>query len=292
MKFIKGLVLFCFLAGSISACFEAPEFTNTPEISFNRIQFKETPSPSDFDTLVLYIDFKDGNGDLGLDDNYSGYPYNNSFYYITAGINDTTKISTILFSNAYAKPNRTEPIYKDYILVTLKDTDILGKLVTNRTRLNQEYSYLPVYNSESCLNYSKTEVLVPESYNMVDETYSIIDTVYDYLGNRAFVIKDVLLYSPNANHNNIEIIFEYLDNGEYKVFDWYKEFCSDFNGRFPVLGNEKRPLEGTIRYAMANSSFLTLFNVKTLRLRIKIKDRALNISNEVITPSFTLTSIK
>jgi hypothetical protein len=75
-------------------------------------------------------------------------------------------------------------------------------------------------------------------------------------------------------------------------FDWFEEFCIDFNGRFPVLTNQEGPLEGTIRYAMPNSSFLALFSVKTLRLKVSIRDRALNLSEEVTTPQFTLDGIK
>ena len=288
MKFIKGLVLFCFLIGFLSACFDAPEFTNTPEISFNRIQFKETPSAADFDTLILYINFKDGNGDLGLNDDYSAYPYNDSFYYVAAGttLADTLKVST---RTVYRS---TAPFTAYSLLVPFKDTFPIGKLITNKTRNNPAYSQLPAYNAASCLNYTYTEVLVPASFNAVDGTYNITDTLKDQFNNDYYLVEDILFYTKNRNHYNIEVVFEYLENGDYKVFDWYKEFCIDFNGRFPVLGDEKRPLEGTIRYAMANSSFLTIFNVRTLRLRVKIKDRALNESNLIITPSFTLTSIK
>jgi hypothetical protein len=290
MKFIKGLVLFCFLGGILSGCFDAPEFTNTPEISFKKIQFKETPSLGDFDTLVLYIDFKDGDGDLGLNDDFSEYPYNDSFYYIAAGstLADTLKVST---RTVY----RSSPPFTAYsLLVPFGNTSPSGKLITSKTRNNPNYSSLPVYNPASCLNYTFAEVLVPASFNAVDETYTITDTLKDQFNNSYYLVEDILFYKKNRNHYNIEIVFEYLENGEYKVFDWFKEFCIDFNGRFPVLGNinQKRPLEGTIRYAMANSSFLTLFNVKTLRLRVKIKDRSLNVSNEILTPPFTLTSIK
>jgi len=290
MKLIKGLVLFGFLMMGMNACFEAPEFTNSPEISFKKIQFKETPSVADFDTLILYIDFKDGDGDLGLNEKYSEYPFNDSYFYIAAG---TTLADTLRVSTRTAQ--RTSPPFTVYsLLVPFGDTFPIGKLINSRTRNNPTYAALPVYNPASCLNYTFTEVLVPASFNAVDETYTITDTLKDQFNNSYYLVEDILFYRKNPNHYNIEIVFEYLENGEYKVFDWYKEFCIDFNGRFPVLGDDrqKRPLEGTIRYSMANSSFLTLFNVKTLRLRVKIKDRALNVSNEILTPPFTLTSIK
>lgn len=45
------------------ACVEVPDFSTTPQISFNSVQFKdETP----IDYIYLTINFKDGDGDLGL----------------------------------------------------------------------------------------------------------------------------------------------------------------------------------------------------------------------------------
>src|SRR6478735_5612912 len=102
MKCIKGLVLPCFLAISLSSCFDPPEFKNTPDITYEKIQFKEVPGAGTNDSLILYLNFKDGDGDLGLDPDdpiYSQDPYNSSYYFLTTnGCTvspcDTTKVST------------------------------------------------------------------------------------------------------------------------------------------------------------------------------------------------------
>src|SRR5690349_6214269 len=87
MKGIQGLVLICFLAISISSCFDPPEFKNTPEITYDKIQFKEVEGAGTNDSLILYINFKDGDGDLGIDPDdevYAEAPYNSSYYFLTA----------------------------------------------------------------------------------------------------------------------------------------------------------------------------------------------------------------
>lgn len=280
MKAIKGLILFCFLGCTVSACFDAPNFDIVPEISFNKIIFKEKSPANDYDSLILYLNFKDGDGDLGLssiDSRDQEYPYHDAYYFLADGTGDTTSVTTEVISG-YA-------VIKDDGLAS-------GKLVTNRTRFLPNYSYLPKYDpNQVCLNYTVTSLVVPESLNAVDATYNIIDTLVDQDQSRYFLIDEPLLFRKNPYHYNIVVKFWVLENGVWKEFDWYKEFCIEFSGRFPLLGNGNRPLEGTIRYGMANPSFLNIFNVKRLKLSIQIRDRALHTSKEIYTQDFTLSSI-
>jgi len=110
------------------------------------------------------------------------------------------------------------------------------------------------------------------------------------------IVKDTLYFELNPNYSNI--IVEFLvknPDGTFTEFDWKKAFnfpnCGiSFDGRFPILYKEKpgAPLEGTIRYGMGSIGFKILFSTKTLKLRVQIKDRALNKSNFIETPEFTL----
>jgi hypothetical protein len=43
---------------------------------------------------------------------------------------------------------------------------------------------------------------------------------------------------------------------------------------------------------MISAGFDFIFSIRTLRLKIKVQDRALNKSNEIFTPEFTLQSIR
>jgi len=80
-------------------------------------------------------------------------------------------------------------------------------------------------------------------------------------------------------------------DGSFEEFDWREEFCTTYDGRFPILAKEKdlssaTPLEGTLRYAMLSTGFKFQFSIKTLKLRVQIQDRLLNKSNVIETPEF------
>jgi hypothetical protein len=280
MKVIKGLILFCFLSLGVSACFDAPEFNITPEISFSKIQFKEIPGAATNDSLILYLDFRDGDGDLGYFEGDLEEPYNASFYFLADGTGDTTQVATTQVYDTEDRP---------YIL--LKSENKIGKLVTNRTRNEPNYGYLPVYDNTSCLYYADDELLVPAA--AADDTYNIADTLFGQGGDMFFLIQgEPLLYKSNVNHNNIDVRFWVFENGSFVEFDWLAEYCFRFDARFPVLTDKTGPLEGTIRYAMPSTGFLSNFSIKTRKLSGKIRDRALNTSNEIFTPQFTLDGIR
>ena len=112
---------------------------------------------------------------------------------------------------------------------------------------------------------------------------------------------DTLYYEINDNHYNITVDFFYKPDGqaEWEELDWrlFREpSCGEtFDGRFPILYEEEEagfPLEGDMRYTMVSDGFLSLFGADSMRLEVEIKDRALNRSNKLVTPSFTLPNIR
>jgi hypothetical protein len=245
----------------------------------------EVPGAGTADSLILFISFKDGDGDLGLDPDdptYSDEPFHPAYYFLTDpdcidNPCDTTKVATTLVYDTEGTP---------YILLNSDGLD--GKLVTNRTRNESGYAYLPTYISGNCEYYTEDQLLVPEA--SADASYNILDTLTN--GTDLFyVIQDPFLYEQNPKHYNIEVDFFVFENGVFVPFDW-SEFCIDYNGRFPVISGQSSALEGTIRYGMGNASYLALFSVKTLKLEVKIRDRALNTSNTVSTQNFTLNGIR
>jgi hypothetical protein len=108
---------------------------------------------------------------------------------------------------------------------------------------------------------------------------------------------DTLYYQTNEDHWHIIVEYWVKNNGIWREFDWELAFepqCTDsYNGRFPVLDddNASTPLEGVLRYGMTSSGFKFLFRNDTMKLRVKIKDRALNNSNFMETPEFVLRDI-
>ncbi len=79
MKYLS--LTFVSILTIITSCTEAPEFPDTPKIEFKDVIFKDIGSNSDADSLIIFIDFEDGDGDLGLDAEETSSPYNQKFYF-------------------------------------------------------------------------------------------------------------------------------------------------------------------------------------------------------------------
>jgi hypothetical protein len=107
-----------------------------------------------------------------------------------------------------------------------------------------------------------------------------------------YLVQDSLYAVLNPDHYNIEVDFFVKEGSTFVEFDWRKEFCTTFDGRFPILSDNENALDGTLKYNMESRGFKILFGDKTLKLRIEIKDRALNRSNVIETGEFTLAGIR
>jgi hypothetical protein len=292
MKLIKGLGLLSFLVIIFGSCFDPPEFPEVPQIEFEKIQFINSPSPSDFDSLILYIRFKDGNGDLGFNVSTGDIsdPYHNAYFYQE--------------NNGSIEPLATISGFvgdKEYDLLQIPDPQ-KGKLVFFRTRQKPAYNFLPP--TFDCTHYEYLggpldpnnssdgrRLLIEKDARMVlDTQVKVVDSI-PRDNPEYYQIRDTLYYTPNQNHYNIEVDFLVKDPtapGGFKEFDWREEFCTTFDGRFPVFSDKESSIDGTLRYSMTSLGFTSLFSIKTLKLRVSVKDRALNTSNVIVTPEFTL----
>ncbi len=128
--------------------------------------------------------------------------------------------------------------------------------------------------------------------------YNPID--YLILRDQDGIAKDTVLIGLNENHYNFFIRFFTKRNGKYTHFNWRDApYYQTFDGRFPILntvsaldnGLRERPLEGSLRYGMTSSGWLFLFR-DTMKVSIQIQDRALNKSNIVESPDFTLEQVR
>jgi hypothetical protein len=65
----------CIILGTLLfvGCFDPPDFSNVPEISFRSLRYIEYEDAPD--SMLLQFDFRDGNGDIGIDDDYFQYPF-------------------------------------------------------------------------------------------------------------------------------------------------------------------------------------------------------------------------
>lgn len=234
MSLIRSLVVFGALGLVVLSCFDPPTYSPVPEITLAGLRYTQNDT-----TLTISLDFKDGDGDLGLNADRKSdaeFPYNEKFYFR----------------------------FPD------------GKLLNYKSkRTNPNYDTLPAYTKPfDCINWQ------------IDK---------EKVGN-VEVVKDTIYFQLNPNHYNIFVDFLVQDNnGTFNEFDFRKEVCATFDSRLPELFKEPYqagPLEGRIDYRMKSLAFLITFSIKTLKLRVQIQDRALNKSNTIITPAFTLQSIK
>lgn len=61
---LKSIIFYIIICLGCVSCFNAPEYSNTPEISIQEIR-KSRPVPFSGDSVIVVLAFKDGDGDLG-----------------------------------------------------------------------------------------------------------------------------------------------------------------------------------------------------------------------------------
>jgi hypothetical protein len=247
MKILNALLLIS-LAMVIS-CMDKDTFPSIPSITYESVEFRETPDPAEADFLIVSFRFRDGDGDLGLSAEEIQPPYNEVNYF---------------YDNA-------------------------GKLLTIRSRSNPAYAHLPPdeypYN---CLNYTSPAETIYYPASVVDNTFNIVDTkTIDGVTHHG--VRDMIYFESNENHFNITVDFLLKNaDGSFTTFDWKNTFCQTFDGRFPRLEDINGTIEGTLSYSMTSVGFKDLFQNRVLKLRVVIKDRALHESNVMLTPEFML----
>jgi hypothetical protein len=282
MKAIKGALLFGICVLAVSACFDPPQFGLVPLIDYESIYYREAKAVGERDSLVLGISFKDGNGDLGLSATQIEPPFHDLNYYLA--------------SNGNIIPVEKETVYSNLSQFVKIPPGVTGKLVTNRTAEDPAYADdLPLFTDPySCTFYAYTSVYVNEADKAIfDDSYNLDSVLSVPNFPKVYVLLDTFYYQRNPNHVNIEVEFWVKESNGYTLFDWEKEFCTiSFNQRFPVLTEKTGPLEGSLQYAMVTTGLKSIFSIKTLKLRIRIRDRSLNVSETIETPEFTLDKIK
>lgn len=111
-----------------------------------------------------------------------------------------------------------------------------------------------------------------------------------------WIIKDTVQVRFNETGRNFDIELLVKRQDEYVEYNFRKERCVvPLGGRFPPLKedfNDKKPLKGVIEYRQVSSGILPLFRNDSLKIRVKIRDRALHESNVIESDPFTLRGIE
>ena len=278
-KIVKGFGLVSLVL--IGACSNEPEYSPIPHIELVDLQFIEGTPSDPLESLVVNVSFTDGNGDLGLSDDEIDPPYNDIFY----GLANDGKVIEV----------GKKTVYSDLPQFVDVPDGVSGKLITTRTAADPAYADdLPTFKDpwESCVSYQWKKIYVREQdKRIIDGTYAEIDTLRSANGAPlVFRVSDFFYFRYNPNYTNIDVEFWVKDSsGSYNLFDWKKEYCEwGFSQRFPIQSAKS----DVLKYEMTSFGIKKIFKEKTLRFKIRIRDRALNVSNEIVTPDFTLDSIK
>lgn len=70
MNFLRSLFLFTLVVLLFTGCFEEPDFGIVPQLTGIEVYFKDMPKS---DSLIVRVEFEDGDGDLGIRGNEDGF---------------------------------------------------------------------------------------------------------------------------------------------------------------------------------------------------------------------------
>ena len=156
MKHIIALIIFSFLF----SCIEDNNVSDIPSISYESLEFKKSDNSFNQDSLIITINFIDGDGNLGLtndENNYPYHPYNaiidQEFNWITLGSNNVTPPLYIyepngvyyLYSN---EDNRPSYNCENYIIDTVNTTNKLDTFYIQKNENNKNI-FIEFYKKEN-----------------------------------------------------------------------------------------------------------------------------------------------
>lgn len=262
------------------------QYSEIPFVKDATLEFVEGPGITD--TLALTFVFRDGDFDLGLEA-WSPTDYESPFHYM----------NVFILSNGTLVKRETVNADNKFIVPVSEQT---GKIATHK-RIGSSGVNAPEY---SCYDYYYGDLYLDDD-NLADNSDNIVE-----VNSQFTILRDTFLIEVNPNHYNLDVEFliEQQD-GSFEIFDWAKDFdwgqiynCQyTFDARFPDLRDwttdfKSGPFQiernskysGELRYAMPSAGYKALLKSKNVKVRISIKDRALNQSNVIESNVITIPS--
>lgn len=272
------------------SCFKPPEFPDIPAISFERLRLTDTAS------LVLTFHVRDGDGDIGLESesenvNDSAYPYH--AFGVVVGADD----EIVTLQNEVLGPYNLIPaVQLPFTYYLYKGQD------GNDNPIIETRTVLELYRAGDETFFSNDD-LRPEDFDCQEYEILSFYTIDQEIVNNQVISEtlvedvDTVFVQRNPYHFNIYIELQIKEGNNYVPFE-LDECDPGYTARFPLFkrSNIGRPLDGSISYAFYSVLFSdpesSPLLTETLRLRFWIYDRALQTSNEVITPDFRLLDLR
>lgn len=264
------IILTVFLV--FSSCYDTPEFSPIPKISFKKIRFVDVDGFAD--SLILTFNFQDGDGDIGLRSREDGFPYHS-------------------FSHVIDAEGRFVTLKSDSLLPPFRKI-VLNENLNELFIIEDDKLYLPNPDPATTQQFSDTDDR-PVTYNCED--YVLDSLLFISETDSFFTFADTFYIARNEFHKNIYVDFYRKLNGNYQLIT-DNEFspnsaCPEgFDSRFPVFNprniRDQNAISGTITYPMLSQGFKSIFRNDTIQIRFFIYDRALNKSETVRSRDFTL----
>ena len=292
MRHVLYFILTGMLAFTIGCEEDEPDYPVEPFIEFKSLTFKNTLAINNYDTLKLTINYRDGDGDLGLNYSEINPPFHSRNYFLAK---DGVLFPVGIYNGI---TNENPPRIFSPVLEVQPDQN--GKLATSLTR-DLGYDLPPLEFPYTCSNYTGLDdslYLLRKDDRILDATHTITKVIP--IGNTELLKISGSNFYFEINPNYYTMLVDFLveqPDGSFQEFDWRKEFCTTFDGRFPVVSTlpkglsvsgpfdmrKKSKWEGSITYNMASIGFIPLFQGKRVKLSVSIKDRALHDSNVIET---------
>ncbi len=257
-------------------CYDSPEFDESPEISYENISFVDSEEGAD--SLILSFNFTDGNGDIGLAEGEVFYPFHSTNFVIDS---------------------RSEFVYDNNLDVTWVRRGTSSFIEFGQDSLVGPFYLMAIWESLGFEQPRQYDGLVVGVFSEDDfvmpplrcDTYTFVQDTTN-----AALQSDTLLISPNDFKDNIVLDFFRKRGGVYENITnrFTNSPCAEvFRARIPIFDEDNfgRPIVGTINYPLISRGFKTNFINDSIMIEMYIYDRALNQSNVLRTPDFTLPAL-
>ena len=253
----KPLILLLGMVTSLASCSsdqESSDIPAIPAISLKSMRFVQVGEIRNLDTLIITLEYQDGDGDLGLTNDENDPRFDSEvIYYDSATSGELFEFTDRAIRYGYIDQ------YGEVVKTTLNDT-------------------LPEFNDiNQCLYYRLISTEINES------TIAYVNpnpNFYNIFVNFSRVTPDGLEPVVWETQN-------FKPGGS-------NQCASPLHGRFPppeYNTNLLTPLAEPLKYEITSRAFIDFFGTGTFQTDIRIKDRALNSSN-VVSARFTLDGLR
>ena len=234
----------------LNSCFSTEEFPSIPRIEYQSIDYRDTDG---IDSLVLSFRFEDGDGDIGLNNEFNDLvnPYHIYSLILDADDSIVTISQEVLAFPLYAAP----------VLIEEQNGETQRVFFPAEKVVFSESDLRPAYNCQD--------------YEIIDE-----DTFYVARNENHYNFHVDFLKKTRGEYEPID--FQTIFNSDDCTL-------GNFDGRIPLF--DPNGNEGVITYAMLSQAFRLAFLDDTIKLRFYILDRNLNQSNIEETPDFVFDDL-